>query len=252
MGGPPDDTESYDHDTSGPSDRAFLELLDGSGMNTSNPEAFPILLPSTLGLEWCVEHGIQSLAVKEARLRYAQANYSIHQIRQVLGLKSSLFRTQVRSADAKKAKTRAWTTIHNIDATAKEHARIYSMSRDAYQRIQPIYTAGLELPQLLPQDLHVETLVLGSEQVGQRNTQQSWIWGFGKTVDDDGTWMNDCKLAISCLMFVCSHMKQLTGCTGYVLRHNSRGGWKNRTAYTTRLIGFLLFFIPRQRCGRIV
>lgn len=251
-GEPPYDTEFYDQNASGPSDHTFLESLDGSGMNTSNPEAFPILLPSTLGLEWCVEHGIQSLAVKEARLRYAQANHSIHLIRQVLGLKSSIFRTQVRTADAQTAKTRAWTNIQNIDATAKEHARVYSMSRDAYQKIQSVYAAGPDLPQLFPKDLRVETLVLGSEQVGQRNTQRSWIWGFGKTVDHDGTWMNDCKSALSCLMFVCSQMKQLIGCTGYVLRHNLRGGWKNRTAYTTRLIGFLLSFVPRQRCGRIL
>jgi hypothetical protein len=68
------------------------------------------------------------------------------------------------------------------------------MSRDAYQKVQPMYAVGPDLPLLRHKDLYVETSVLGSEQVGQRNTQRSWIWGFGKTVDDEGTWMNDCKL----------------------------------------------------------
>ena len=42
-------------------------------------------------------------------------------------------------------------------------------------------------------DLHVATLVLGSEKVGQCNKQRSWIWGFGQTTEDDGTWMGDCQ-----------------------------------------------------------
>ncbi|KAF8258199.1 hypothetical protein EI94DRAFT_1623948, partial [Lactarius quietus] len=41
------------------------------------------------------------------------------------------------------------------------------------------------------QDLHVATLVLGSDKPGQRNTQQSWIWSFGQTSEDEGTWMDD-------------------------------------------------------------
>ena len=67
------------------------------------------------------------------------------------------------------------------------------MAQDAYQRVRPAFPDGPELPQLLQEDLHVATLVLGSEQTGQRNKQQSWIWSFGQAAADDGTWMNDCK-----------------------------------------------------------
>ncbi|KAF8263452.1 hypothetical protein EI94DRAFT_1807176 [Lactarius quietus] len=49
----------------------------------------------------------------------------------------------------------------------------------------------LELPTLTPQDLHVATLILGSDKPGQCNTQQSWIWSFGQTSEDEGTWMDD-------------------------------------------------------------
>jgi hypothetical protein len=167
--------------------------IDGSGMNPANSADLPIPLPSTLGWEWCVVHGVRSLALKEAQLRLAQANESIHKIRLSLGFKSAIYRTQVRLAKSQKKKTRARSAIQGVETTVAEHARIYSMARDAYQRVHPAYPDGPELPQLLPEVLHVATLVLGSEQTGQRNTQQSWIWSFGNAVADDGTWMNDCK-----------------------------------------------------------
>ena len=199
-----DDYNQYDHvddmensiDTdeehAGPSNH-FLRALDGSEMESPNPEHLPILLPSSIGFEWCASHGVQSLAVKEARLRYAQANDSIHRIRLALGFKSALFRTQVRPAKTQKTKTRAWNAIYGVDTTVHEHARIYSMARDAYRNIRQAAVPEADLPPLHPKDLHVATLILGSEQAGQRNKQQSWIWGFGKTVEDDGTWMDDCK-----------------------------------------------------------
>ena len=166
---------------------------DGSGMSPTNPADLPIPLPSTLGWEWCVSHGVQSLALKEAQLRLAQANESIHKIRLSLGFKSAIYRTQVRLAKSQKKKTRARSAIHSVETAVAEHARIYSMAHDAYQRVHPAFPGGPELPQLLSEDLHVATLVLGAEQTGQRNKQQSWIWSFGQAAADDGTWMNDCK-----------------------------------------------------------
>jgi len=167
--------------------------LDGSGMESTNPEDLPILLPSSLGWNWCNTHSSQSLASKEAQLRLAQANESIHKIRLALGFKSALFRSQVRPANTQQTKTRAWNAVHSVDTTVHEHARIYSMARDTYQTIRRAYVNGLDLPQLRPQDLQVATLVLGSEQAGQRNTQQSWIWSFGQTTENVGSWMDDCE-----------------------------------------------------------
>ncbi|KAH9008092.1 hypothetical protein EDB85DRAFT_1835548, partial [Lactarius pseudohatsudake] len=127
----------------------------------------------------------------EVQLRHAQASESIHRIRLALGFKSALFRTQVRPAHSQQTKTRAWNVIHSVDTNLHVHARIYSMARDAYRKIQQASVNIQDLPKLRAEDLHVATLVLGSEPVGQRNTQKSWIWGFGHTVEDDGTWMDD-------------------------------------------------------------
>jgi hypothetical protein len=69
--------------------------LDGSGMDSSNPEDLPIHLPSSLGWKWCASHGLISLAAKETHLCHAQANDAIHQICLALGYKSALFCSQV-------------------------------------------------------------------------------------------------------------------------------------------------------------
>jgi opacity protein-like surface antigen len=192
-----DDYDEFDHLDDGDDMMTpghYLKVQDGSGMAAGNPEDVTILLPSSVGWKWCSLHNAKPLAMKEAQLRHAQANDAIHQIRLALGFKSALFRTQVRPANTQQTKTRAWNAVHNIDSTLSEHARIYSMARDAYSKLRNKTTIKAELPSLNREDLRIATLVLGSETTGQRNTQQSWIWSFGTITADDGTWMNDCEL----------------------------------------------------------
>jgi hypothetical protein len=188
--------EEYDHvddmDDSGISGPP-VQLSNASGNEGSNAEDIPLLLPSTLGWEWCVSHGVKSLAINEAKLRYAQANDSIHRIRLALGFKLALFRTQVRDARTQQTKTRAWTAIHSVDTSVHQHARSYSMARDAYLKVQDASGESPELPQLCLADLRVNTAILGAAKVGQRNKQLPWIWSFGTSVKKDGTWMDECK-----------------------------------------------------------
>lgn len=192
-----DDYNQYDHvdnpdDVSGKgkvqasftSSNPTSRSSDGSGMESTNPEEHPIILLSSLGWGWCLSHGFQSLAIKEAKLHHAQANGSIHQICLALGFKAALFCTQVCTAKTQQTKTRAWNAVHSVDTTIHEHAHIYSMVQDLFWNIHEAYVASLELPQLHAKDLNVQTLVLGSEQVRQCNRQQSWLWGFGHTVND--------------------------------------------------------------------
>ncbi|KAI9428667.1 hypothetical protein BJY52DRAFT_1200843 [Lactarius psammicola] len=156
-----------------------------------NAEDISILLPSTLGWEWCVQHSVQSLAEKEARLRYAQATDLIHSMRLALGFKSTLFRDQVRPANTQQTKTQAWDAIHSVDTTVHQHACNYSMARDLFLKIRDAYEGGSELPELRLEDLYVNTVILDATQVRQHNTQLPWIWSFGTTVDQDGTWMDE-------------------------------------------------------------
>jgi hypothetical protein len=190
------DYAQYDHvDDINDSEVAGItpQTSDAFGSGSHNAEDIPILLPSTLGGGWCTSHGATSLATKEARLRYAQANDSIHGMRLALGFKSAIFRTLVRNARTQQTKTRAWTAIQNIDNSVHYHARNYSIARDAYMRIQDILGEPSELPELAPADLRVSTAILGAAEVGQRNKQLPWIWSFGISDIQDGSWMDDCK-----------------------------------------------------------
>ena len=194
----------YDHaddiDDSGMPADAILSQFDhrhkelpASDKSGTNSEDIIILLPSSLGWEYCANHGHQSLANKEARLRYAQATDAIAELREVLGFKSTLFRTQIRHARAQQTKSRAWATVRSVDATAHEHARIYSMARDAYIKVMDPSGESLEVPPLKVADLRINTAILGPSEVGQRNEQLPWIWSFGTSTNQDGTWMDDCK-----------------------------------------------------------
>jgi hypothetical protein len=184
----PDDSE-----LSPPVPQRVHNFSDGLGIDHIHPEDISILLPSSLGWEWCILHNSQALAEKEAKLRIAQANDAIQSMRLALGFKSALFRGHVRPANTQRTKTRAWDAIHSVDATVHQHARTYSMAREAYLQIREAYRVGPDLPQLHVADLRVGTAIIDAAKVGQRNTQLPWIWSFGSTGDEHGTWMEECK-----------------------------------------------------------
>ena len=163
---------------------------DGSGPIV---EDIPLLLPSSLGWKWCIQRGHKSLANKEAKLRYSQATDALHRIRLALGFKSALFRTQVRHSRTQRTKSRAWTAVHSIDLSVHEHARNYGMARDAYAKVLDPSMDLAELPALQLTDLRVSTAILGAAEVGQRNQQLPWLWSFGTSTKQDGTWMDDCE-----------------------------------------------------------
>ena len=165
-------------------------VTDGSGINAKD---VPLLLPSSLGWHWCVGHGHKALAKKEATLRYAQATDAIHRIRLALGFKSALFQTHVRHARTQKTKSRAWTAVHTVDAAVHDHARMYSMARDAYNKIMDPSEESPTLPLLQVTDLRVNTSIIGAAELGQRNKQLPWIWSFGTSTNQDGTWLDDCE-----------------------------------------------------------
>jgi hypothetical protein len=160
--GPPNlDPQQMGHSTY----QSVQRALNGSGMD------LPIPLPSSVGWDWCSIHQAKSLTVKEAQLHVAHANESIHTIHFALGFKSAIFYTQVRSANSQQKKTCAWNAVKSVETTVHQNAHIYSMAHNAYWMLQKSLPNGLDLPQILPEDLHVAILVLGSDKAGQHNKQ---------------------------------------------------------------------------------
>ena len=166
----------------------ILQFSDDSSVDQTNAEDLSILLPSSLSWGWCVKHHLQ-----EAKLQVTQANDAIHSVRLALGFKSALFRDHVRPANTQRTKTRAWDTIHSVDSTVHQHARNYSMACEAYLWIHQAYSILEKLPRLHVSDLHVGTAIINAAEVGQRNRQLPWIWSFGNTVNEHGTWMHECN-----------------------------------------------------------
>ena len=258
---PLDDYSKYDHvddidDSGNPAQSDTIHTSRNrepyhSDISGRNAEDIAILLPSSLGWDWCMKHGHRSLAIKEAKLRYAQATDAIHRIRLALGFKSALFRTQVRHARTQKTKTRAWTAVHGIDAIVHDHARNYSMARDAYAKVQDPSSRSQELPALQLTDLRVHTLILGAGKHGQHNEQLPWIWSFGTSNRKDETWMDDCELPFMWISYRNADGVQSAEFIGSGRRHSLSGGRKSRTAFTMRLYGSLPISMQRLSAGQL-
>ena len=67
------------------------------------------------------------------------------------------------------------------------------MARDAYNKILDPSGESPALPLLQVIDLRVNTSIVNAMQVRQRNKQLSWIWSFGTSTNQDGTWLDDCE-----------------------------------------------------------
>ena len=77
------------------------------------------------------------------------------------------------------------------------------MAREAYLRIQQAYSILPKLPQLHVADLRVGTTIINAAEVGQCNRQLPWIWTFGNSVHEHGTWMHECKYRQMLLKVIC-------------------------------------------------
>ena len=138
-------------------------VTDGSGINAGDVS---LLLPSSLGWHWCVGHGHKALGKKEATLHYAQATNAIHRICLALGFKSALFQTHICHAHTQKTKSQAGTTVHTVDAAVHNRTQMYSMARDAYNKILDPSEESPTLPLLQVTDLQVNTSIIGAVELG--------------------------------------------------------------------------------------
>ena len=153
-------------------------------------------------------------------------------------------RSELPIASKRRPMHDAWNAVRSVDTTVHEHAHIYSLAHDAYWANHQAYPKGLDLPPLVPHDLHVATLVLGSDKVGQHNKQQSRIWGFGQKSEDDGMTVSNCFPSCHIVVLTCMSVD-------FVLKLNLHTGWRSKIAFIMRLNGSQLTFIPRQRHGGI-
>ncbi|KAH9914838.1 uncharacterized protein B0H18DRAFT_824213, partial [Fomitopsis serialis] len=159
------------------------------------PEAVALPLPSTWGMQKLRDLKKTRLGEQELRLREGQANDALHRLRMAIGLKSVVFRTNVRDGDGQHAKTRAWTQIQAIARTATEQARLYSLARNTMKRLRDAFDTWVRtLPEVMQryrplykEDLNATTHLVDNAERNSRHKVLSWIWSVDVGLDTENS-----------------------------------------------------------------
>ncbi|KAF4580711.1 hypothetical protein EYR38_002997 [Pleurotus pulmonarius] len=137
------------------------------------PEQMSICFPSSFTVEERVQMGWTKLAEQEVRLREAQVNDALHDLRISLGEKSLRFRKVLRGDRSQKHVTRAWSGINAYDARANLQVDIYEGAVEALKRLG----AGNEWkPINRDRDLQMKGDVEHPNRIGQSSHSLAWFW----------------------------------------------------------------------------
>lgn len=163
---------------------------------TELAEDICLLMPSSLGAEWCRENGRAKLMEQEIKLREGQANDALEDIRVALAHRSLLVSKKLHAADSVKTTTRAWNEIRQADKIVRVHVKNYQHARQALINLH----AGMtHFRQIKKADLKMSGDVTEEKRFGQRNDTLAWFWrlgGIGKREEND-SWMQECRLKFS-------------------------------------------------------
>jgi hypothetical protein len=139
-------------------------------------ERLPILLPSVIGLEKCIDSGLSEIVKKELTLRQGQANDALQGVRMALGKKSFLFRNNLRKSTSKVQKLRSWTDIGLVEAGVRHQAKIFRRARRALIALGASDDIMKRYQVLKKEHLRTSTVVVDPNARGQRNTSLAWFW----------------------------------------------------------------------------
>ncbi|KAH9917410.1 uncharacterized protein B0H18DRAFT_913487 [Fomitopsis serialis] len=152
------------------------------------PEAIMLPLPSTSGIQKLRALNKAQYGEQELRLRVGQANDALHRLRMAIGLKSAVFRNDVRLAEGYRTQTRAWTQIQGIAKVATEQARVYTLARNAMKRLVMSETAVMQRYRPLhKEDLNATTHLIDNAERNSRHKVLSWIWSVDVGLDTENS-----------------------------------------------------------------
>ncbi|KAH9925041.1 uncharacterized protein BXZ73DRAFT_50185 [Epithele typhae] len=167
-----------------------LPGVEGEG----RPEKIPLFLPSTFGADYLLKNRLKNLAKKEADLRMAEMNDSLHAIRVGIGYKSYLYFAKVRNASSTRARLRSFDDVNAAERNVAKHTRNYMQSRDAFFKVSfALSKEEQERKKRLykpvkKEDLGVNTAIAEPFTRGLRNWHASWIWTFSDDAENPGEW----------------------------------------------------------------
>lgn len=135
-----------------------------------------LCFPSTIGGEALKAAGYGALAEKELLLRRGQANDSLQGVRTSLGEKSFLFRHDLRLADSKVKKTKAWTRLITVNKKVNQYRWTYEKCRSAMVQLGAEKDILRFYQPLAREDCKVSTAVMMPNKSGQRDITLAWFW----------------------------------------------------------------------------
>jgi hypothetical protein len=196
-----DDLPSADGSTGIPDEFLSDTEADDEDVESSNriqPEEIVLMLPSSLGPDWCAEEANQNIAQQEIGLRQGQANDALHHIRIGLAEKSFTFRNVIRKARSQKKKTIAWNGFHSMEANLRHQVRVYAQARHALVQLGASTEILSKYQVLKPEHLKVSTAVVDPRLPSRKEANLAWFWKVdvqGDTTTDG--WMAEREHIIS-------------------------------------------------------
>ncbi|EAU84183.2 hypothetical protein CC1G_13091 [Coprinopsis cinerea okayama7 len=155
-------------------------------LSQNEVEIVRLPLPSSLSSSTMeIAPGIQRAQRKELKLRISQADDALESIRNEIGHKSYLFRSNIRLAQGKKQKTRGYTAVKSVNSRLRDHVKVYNQARWALRRLGAEEDILRKYKAITAEDTRAVTTIYKPNERGQRNKPLSWIWNLN--VADDSS-----------------------------------------------------------------
>jgi hypothetical protein len=164
------------------------------GPHEDQPQTATLWLPSVISGRIACD---RQLYMFEWELRIAQANDSLHDIRQNLQLRSHLYKHKDRFVTGQQANTRANASICRVQQQINASVTRYRVSHKALLSLAPQLNMDGSWQVLLPElrDKDVRAMSMGEEGETEGRRTISWIWRRGEDLamnaDDTGN-LHEC------------------------------------------------------------
>ncbi|KAH9910767.1 uncharacterized protein BXZ73DRAFT_108538 [Epithele typhae] len=177
---------------------AWLSL--GISIDRQSPEQLPILMPSSLGIRYCKDHGLIDIVLAERELRKGEMNECLSGVRDGIDTKSYLYYARVRNATSVRKSLRSFSEIRMVDHSVAKYVQLYMLSRTALAALydpndpEDVKKKSDDLVIYKPitkSNLTVNTTILEATTRSARNKHPSWIWTFTRTSEEGSTLYND-------------------------------------------------------------
>jgi hypothetical protein len=151
----------------------IAELRSSNPEPTSQPEKCPMYMPSSVSITF--RRSANDLTGKEARLRLAQANDALAELRRLLRITSGLrYYKWKQVGPSQRSTTRAYALIERFQAKINRTAERYRAARAALVQLDPLGSWISRLKELKAGDIKGPSR--DDEGTGEGHHELSWIW----------------------------------------------------------------------------